>query len=97
MSVTRLKGHVILVINLTRAVVSGLQLSVCNNYFSYFSTKTYVVGTQKNRLNEKVLLNITAYVEIDGMSTINKYNEKKNWQRDTYWGHASFIIGIAPV
>ena len=21
-------------------------------YFSYFSTKTYVVGTQKNRLNE---------------------------------------------
>ena len=26
------------------------------NYFSYFSTKTYVVGTQKNRLNETVLL-----------------------------------------
>ena len=25
-------------------------------YFSYFSTKTYVVGTQKNRLNEKFLL-----------------------------------------
>ena len=25
-------------------------------YFSYFSTKTYVVGTQKNRLNETVLL-----------------------------------------
>ena len=24
--------------------------------FSYFSTKIYVVGTQKNRLNEKVLL-----------------------------------------
>ena len=24
--------------------------------FSYFSTKTYVVGTQKNRLNESVLL-----------------------------------------
>ena len=23
---------------------------------SYFSTKTYVVGTQKNRLNETVLL-----------------------------------------
>ena len=23
---------------------------------SYFSTKTYVVGTQKNRLNEAVLL-----------------------------------------
>ena len=26
-------------------------------YFSYFSTKTYAVGTQKNRLNETVLLN----------------------------------------
>ena len=26
------------------------------NYFSYFSTKTYVVGTQKNRLDERVLL-----------------------------------------
>ena len=25
------------------------------NYFSYFSTKTYVVGTKKNRLNETVL------------------------------------------
>ena len=25
--------------------------------FSYFSTKTYVVGNQKNRLNETVLLN----------------------------------------
>ena len=24
--------------------------------FSYFSTKSYVVGTQKNRLKEKVLL-----------------------------------------
>ena len=24
--------------------------------FSYFSTKTYVVGTQKNRLNEMVLM-----------------------------------------
>ena len=29
---------------------------VIKNYFSYFSTKTYVVGTQKNRLNETVLL-----------------------------------------
>ena len=25
---------------------------VPENYFSYFSTKTYVVGTQKNRLDE---------------------------------------------
>ena len=26
------------------------------NYFRYFSSKTYVVDTQKNRLNETVLL-----------------------------------------
>ena len=30
--------------------------SVPENYFSYFSTKTYIVGTQKNRLDETVLL-----------------------------------------
>ena len=29
---------------------------VTENYFSCFSTKTYVVGTQKNRLDETVLL-----------------------------------------
>ena len=28
----------------------------CGNPVSHFSTKTYVVGTQKNRLNETVLL-----------------------------------------
>ena len=28
---------------------------VTKNQFSHFSTKTYVVGTQKNRLNETVL------------------------------------------
>ena len=31
-------------------------MGVAENYFSYFSTKTYVVGTQKNHLNEMVLL-----------------------------------------
>ena len=36
---------------------TGSQIIVCNwNYFCYFSTKTYVVGTQKNRLNETILL-----------------------------------------
>ena len=29
---------------------------VTKKYFSYFSVKTYVVGTQKNRLSEMVLL-----------------------------------------
>ena len=38
-------------------ISSGLQIRMHNeNYFPYFSTKTYVVGTQKNRLNETVLL-----------------------------------------
>ena len=31
---------------------------ISENQFSYFSTKTYVVGTQKNNLNETVLLSI---------------------------------------
>ena len=31
-------------------------LYVIENYFSYFSTKIYVVGTQENSLNETVLL-----------------------------------------
>ena len=29
---------------------------VFENYYAYFSTKTYVVGTHKNRLNDTVLL-----------------------------------------
>ena len=38
-------------------VFSGLQIrSVTENYYSYFSTKTYVVGTQKSPLDETVLL-----------------------------------------
>ena len=36
-------------------VIRHLDKSVCNFYFSYFSNKTYVVGTQKNCLNEMVL------------------------------------------
>ena len=36
---------------------SGPQIRLrSRNYFSYFSSKTYVVGTQKNCLNETVLL-----------------------------------------
>ena len=36
---------------------SGLELRVGNRkIFPYFSTKTYVVGTQKNSLNATVLL-----------------------------------------
>ena len=39
---------------------------VPKNYFSYFSTKRYVVGTQKNRLNETVLLSTQNIAETDG-------------------------------
>ena len=35
----------------------GKEFGIKNN-FSYYSTKTYVVGTQKYRLNETVLLSI---------------------------------------
>ena len=34
----------------------SLVKSAYQKFISYFSTKTYVVGTQKNRLNETVLL-----------------------------------------
>ena len=34
-------------------------------FFSYFSTKTYVIGTQKNRLNEAVLLSTKSHVQIE--------------------------------
>ena len=41
----------------TLNTLTGPQIRVRNwKSFSYFSTKTYVVGTQKNRLNETVLL-----------------------------------------
>ena len=33
---------------------------------SYFSTKTYVVGTQKNRLNETVLLSTQHMLKLMG-------------------------------
>ena len=35
-------------------------------FFSYFSTKTYVAGTQKNRLKETVLLRIQNMLKMMG-------------------------------
>ena len=35
-------------------------------YFSYFSTKTYVVGTQKNRLFDTVLLSTKNMLKLMG-------------------------------
>ena len=41
------------------SLLPGLRLKcVIKNYFCYFSTKTYGVDTQKNYLNETVLLSI---------------------------------------
>ena len=37
-------------------MIGHLVKSAFQNFFSYFSTKTYVVGTQKISLNETVLL-----------------------------------------
>ena len=34
--------------------------------FSYFSNKTYVVGTQKNRLNETVFLSTQNMLKLKG-------------------------------
>ena len=36
------------------------------NYFSHFSTKTYVVGTQKNYLNETILLSTQNMLKVMG-------------------------------
>ena len=36
--------------------LAGLQLRERTGFLFYFSTKTYADGTQKNRLNETVLL-----------------------------------------
>ena len=41
----------------TKLSHEGTYIRARNDFFSfYFSTKTYVVGIQKNRLNETVLL-----------------------------------------
>ena len=39
--------------------------------------KTYVVGTQKNRLNETVLLSTQTYVQTDGLDNIYNFMLKK--------------------
>ena len=50
-----------------KASKAGLKIRACNwKLLSYFSTKTYVVGTQKNRLDESVLL--------------STQNTRLNWQ-----------------
>ena len=41
--------------------------------FSKFSTETYVVGTQKNRLNETVLLSTKKYANNYGYENIHNF------------------------
>ena len=51
------EGGKVKVWNLETGLLIKVQLRVCNeNLVFLFLTKTYVVGTQKNRLNETVLL-----------------------------------------
>ena len=49
-------GYNISLSSAVHELATGLQIIVMENYFSYLSTKTYVVGAQKNLLNETVLL-----------------------------------------
>ena len=55
-----------------------LAKSVYQKLIFLFSTKTYVVGTQKNRLNETVLLSILlyTYVKTDGYENIYNFRFK---------------------
>ena len=53
-------------IHVTGTAQASRQECIIKNYFSYFSPKTYVVGTQKSRLNATVLLSTQIYVKIDG-------------------------------
>ena len=62
-------GSVVEVINIrTHSLPMFMRLDSVyqKNYFSYFSTKTFVVGTQKNRLNETVLLSTQNICKSDG-------------------------------
>ena len=49
---------------------------VTEKQFSYFSTKTYVVGTQKNSLNETVFLNTQNMLKIMVKKYLQFYAEK---------------------
>ena len=43
------------------------------NKYSYFSTKTYAVGTQKTRFNETILSSTRTYVITDGEENIYNF------------------------
>ena len=49
---------------------------VLQKYFLYFSSKTYVVGAKKNRLNETVLLSTQNTFKLMGKKIIKFYANK---------------------
>ena len=59
------------------SIIQDLSLEcVTKIKFSYFSTKTYVVGTQKNHLNETVLLSTQNNDKIDGEENVYNFTLK---------------------
>ena len=58
----------------------GLKLRVRTNFFSYFSTKAYVVGTQKNRLDETSQTQKNHLISFEHPKHMFWLrNKKKNW------------------
>ena len=69
-------------------------MSVTENNFCYFSTKTYVVGTQKNHLNETVLLSTQNMFRLLGKQMIAFLRSKilLNWTYVvTHWEFFSLL------
>ena len=52
-------------------------MCVTKNQFSFLSTKTYGVATQKNRLNETVPLAPKTYVKTDGKGNFYNFTLEK--------------------
>ena len=61
-----------------------------SNLLSHFSTKTYVLGPQKNRRNETVLLSTKLYVKSDVEENVNDFTLKNC----VYLGYHLFSIQI---
>ena len=66
---------------------------VVENYFSQFSTKTYVVGTQKNNHNEMVLLNTQSTCLNYGKENILQfYPQKDSLSGPMIWAFLYYFI-----
>ena len=59
--------------------------SAYQKLFSYFSTKTYVVGTQKNRLQETVLSRTQNMFKLMGKKIITILSHLLNWTYVTFF------------